>query len=45
MRCTTRRKVCLPAGQREPSRVLAYCRVSSAAQKPDLINQRRVLLE
>jgi len=27
----------------EPSRVVAYCRVSSAAQKPDLKNQRRVL--
>jgi putative resolvase len=24
-------------------RVIAYCRVSSAAQKPDLLNQRRVL--
>jgi predicted site-specific integrase-resolvase len=30
---------------KEPSRVVAYCRVSSAAQKPDLINQRRVLEE
>jgi len=29
----------------EPSRLIAYCRVSSAAQKPDLINQRRVLEE
>ena len=28
-----------------PSRLIAYCRVSSAAQKPDLINQRRVLEE
>lgn len=28
-----------------PSRVVAYCRVSSAAQKPDLANQRRVLEE
>jgi len=27
----------------EPSRLIAYCRVSSAAQKPDLANQRRVL--
>jgi predicted site-specific integrase-resolvase len=27
----------------EATRVLAYCRVSSAAQKPDLVNQRRVL--
>jgi len=26
-----------------PRRVLAYCRVSSAAQRPDLANQRRVL--
>ncbi len=33
------------SGGREPSRVVAYCRVSSAAQKPDLINQRRVLEE
>ena len=32
-------------GGREPSRVVAYCRVSSAAQKPDLVNQRRVLEE
>jgi putative resolvase len=30
-------------GQPEPHRVIAYCRVSSAAQKPDLKNQRRVL--
>lgn len=29
----------------EPTRVVAYCRVSSAAQKPDLANQRRVLEE
>lgn len=28
-----------------PSRLVAYCRVSSAAQKPDLANQRRVLEE
>lgn len=28
-----------------PERMVAYCRVSSAAQKPDLINQRRVLEE
>jgi predicted site-specific integrase-resolvase len=27
----------------EPRRVVAYCRVSSAAQRPDLANQRRVL--
>jgi len=33
------------AGGKEPSRIVAYCRVSSAAQKPDLINQRRVLEE
>lgn len=26
-----------------PSRLVAYCRVSSAAQKPDLVNQRRIL--
>lgn len=29
----------------EPTRMIAYCRVSSAAQKPDLANQRRVLEE
>jgi putative resolvase len=28
-----------------PTRLVAYCRVSSAAQKPDLQNQRRVLEE
>jgi len=28
-----------------PARLVAYCRVSSAAQKPDLQNQRRVLEE
>jgi excisionase family DNA binding protein len=28
-----------------PSRIIAYCRVSSAAQQPDLKNQRRVLEE
>jgi predicted site-specific integrase-resolvase len=28
-----------------PTRIVAYCRVSSAAQKPDLLNQRRVLEE
>jgi putative resolvase len=27
----------------EPGRVVAYCRVSSAARRPDLANQRRVL--
>lgn len=26
-----------------PTRIVAYCRVSSTAQKPDLVNQRRVL--
>jgi len=26
-----------------PTRVIAYCRVSSSAQKPDLINQKRTL--
>lgn len=29
----------------EPTRWVAYCRVSSAAQKPDLVNQRKVLEE
>ncbi len=29
----------------EPYRIIAYCRVSSAAQKPDLRNQRMVLEE
>jgi predicted site-specific integrase-resolvase len=29
----------------EPTRLIAYCRVSSAAQKPDLAKQRRVLEE
>jgi predicted site-specific integrase-resolvase len=29
----------------EPTRLIAYCRVSSAAQKPDLANQRKVLEE
>jgi predicted site-specific integrase-resolvase len=28
-----------------PTRILAYCRVSSSAQRPDLKNQRRVLEE
>lgn len=32
-------------GGREPVRQVAYCRVSSAAQKPDLANQRQVLEE
>lgn len=26
-----------------PTRVIVYCRVSSSAQKPDLLNQRRIL--
>lgn len=30
---------------KEATRIIAYCRVSSAAQKPDLMNQRRVLEE
>lgn len=30
---------------KEPSRIITYCRVSNAAQKPDLLNQRRVLEE
>jgi putative resolvase len=30
---------------KEATRLIAYCRVSSAAQKPDLLNQRRVLEE
>ena len=29
----------------EPTKLIAYCRVSSAAQRPDLANQRRVLEE
>lgn len=29
----------------QPTRLVAYCRVSSTAQKPDLKNQRRVLAE
>ena len=33
------------SGGKEPTRHIAYCRVSSAAQKPDLVNQRRVLEE
>ena len=28
-----------------PTKLVAYCRVSSAAQKPDLANQRKVLEE
>ena len=31
------------AGGQEATRAVAYCRVSSTAQKPDLKNQRRVL--
>jgi putative resolvase len=30
-------------GGKQATRVMAYCRVSSAAQKPDLANQRRIL--
>ena len=33
------------AGGTQPTKLVAYCRVSSAAQKPDLANQRRVLEE
>jgi len=29
----------------EPTRIVAYCRVSSAAQRRDLANRRRVLEE
>jgi predicted site-specific integrase-resolvase len=32
-------------GEKCATRIVAYCRVSSAAQKPDLLNQRRVLEE
>ena len=32
-------------GGRAPRRVIAYCRVSSAAHKPDLKDQRRILEE
>ena len=32
-------------GGKQPMRQIAYCRVSSAAQKPDLKNQRRILEE
>ena len=32
-------------GGKEPSKLIAYCRVSSAAQKLDLVNQRKVLEE
>jgi len=34
-----------PVGQPTPRSRVAYCRVSSQAQKPDLMNQRRVLEE
>ncbi len=33
------------SGGTGPTRLVAYCRVSSAAQKPDLANQRKVLEE
>ena len=29
----------------QPTQIIAYCRVSSHAQKPDLLNQRRILEE
>lgn len=35
----------LKRGISEATRLVAYCRVSSAAQKPDLANQRKVLEE
>jgi putative resolvase len=31
------------SGGKNPTRLVAYCRVSSAAQKPDLVNQRKIL--
>ena len=34
-----------PQTPERPTRLVAYCRVSSAAQKPDLADQRRVLEE
>ena len=34
-----------PQTPERPTRLVAYCRVSSAAQKPELANQRRVLEE
>lgn len=34
---------CLGKKPRAPGRAVAYCRVSSSAQRPDLRNQRRVL--
>jgi putative resolvase len=33
------------SGGTEPTRLVAYCRVSSTAQKPDVANQRKVLEE
>ncbi len=35
----------IQGNRQEPARLVAYCRVSSAAQRPDLTNQRRVLEE
>ena len=35
----------LPKAASVPTRLVAYCRVSTAAQKPDLANQRKVLEE
>jgi putative resolvase len=35
----------LPEEQQTRRRTIAYCRVSSAAQKPDLLNQRKHLAE
>ena len=32
-------------GEHEPTQAIAYCRVSSNAQRPDLVNQRRILEE
>ena len=48
-RVYTKQQLNMFLGQRheisQPSRIVAYCRVSSAAQKPDLKNQRQVLAE
>ena len=35
----------LRISEKQSTRIVAYCRVSSAAQKPDLVNQRKVLEE
>jgi predicted site-specific integrase-resolvase len=43
-RCTeSQLRTFLRLAPAEPRRVVAYCLVSSAAQRPDLANQRRVL--